>query len=48
MFSLKMISWRKIALAVSLLAMLGAASCSGHAGGNVGGAGGSVGGEVGK
>ncbi len=48
MFSLKMISWKRIALVISLMAMLGIASCEAHVGGNVGGHGGEVGGAVGK
>ncbi len=48
MFSLKMISWKKIALVISLMAMLGIASCEAHVGGNVGKHGGEVGGAIGK
>ncbi len=47
MFSFKRISWKKIALAISLVAMLGVASCAAHVGGHVGPVGGEVGGEVG-
>ncbi len=48
MFSLKNISLKKIALVISLMAMLGIASCEAHVGGSVGGHGGEVGGAVGK
>ncbi len=36
MFSLKMISLKKLALVISLVAMLGVASCGVHVGGHIG------------
>ncbi len=36
MFSRKMISWKKLALAVALAATLGLASCGVHVGGHIG------------
>ncbi len=48
MYYLKMISLRKLVLAISLLAMLGVASCGAHAGGNVGHHSGEIGGSIGK
>ncbi len=37
MFSLRKISLKKLALAISLVAMLGVASCGVHVGGHIGG-----------
>ncbi len=48
MFSSMRIYLKKFALALSLLALLGVASCGAHAGGHVGGVGGEIGGDVGK
>ncbi len=39
---------KKVVLALSLVALLGVASCGAHAGGHVGGVGGEIGGDVGK
>ncbi len=48
MFSFKKISLKRIALAISLVALLGVASCGAHAGGHIGGVGGDVGASAGK
>ncbi len=48
MFSMKKISWRRILMALSLVALLGVASCGAHAGGHVGGVGGDVGASAGS
>lgn len=48
MFSLKMISLKKLALAISLVAMLGAGSCGAHVGGHIGKHHGEIGADVDK
>ena len=48
MFSIKKSSWKRILMALSLVALLGVASCGAHAGGHVGGVGGDVGGSAGS
>jgi hypothetical protein len=48
MFSLRMISLKKLALAISLVAMLGVASCGVHVGGHVGSHHGEIGAGVDK
>ena len=48
MFSLKMISLKRLSLAISLVAILGVASCGVHVGGHVGSHHGEIGADVDK